>query len=139
MAVWLRETTGYEPDLKTVQLVASLRTKFQQSEMNRDHLAERKAAADQRYANRVAAAEARIVAAEVKAKEAEEKRLALLAKKEEAAKAKADAVKQIEEIEEGFDPMDPEAPMVEIAEKPKRKPAVRKPAAKRAPKAVAAK
>lgn len=44
-AAWLKERTGVEVDLKTVQLVTTLRMDFQRSEENQTALKDRKAAA----------------------------------------------------------------------------------------------
>lgn len=44
-AAWLEEQTGYKVDLKTVQLVASLRHDFQRSDANQKDLAKRRAEA----------------------------------------------------------------------------------------------
>ena len=69
MAAWLEETTGYKVDLKTVQLVASLRMEFQASEANQKDLAARREAAAKKQQDRVARAQA---AAEKAAKRAAE-------------------------------------------------------------------
>lgn len=58
MAKWLEETTGYAPDLKTVQLVCSMRMEFQASEANQADLAQRRAAAIAKQEERVAKAKA---------------------------------------------------------------------------------
>jgi hypothetical protein len=76
MAKWLEETTGYAPDLKTVQLVCSMRMEFQASEANQSDLAQRRAAA-------IAKQEARVA----KAKEAAAKAVARAEKLAKAAKA----------------------------------------------------
>lgn len=78
MAKWLLETTGYEPDLKTVQLVCSMRMEFQASDANQADLAARRAAAIKKQEERVAKAKA----AAAKAVERAEK----LAKQAKAAK-----------------------------------------------------
>lgn len=67
MAKWLEETTGQVVDLKTVQLVCSLRMEFQASEANQSDLAIRKAAAAKKQTDRVTKA---IAAAEKAAKRA---------------------------------------------------------------------
>jgi len=51
-ANWLTRETGYEVDLKTVQLAAVLRGAFQKSEENQADLEQRRAAAEQRVAAR---------------------------------------------------------------------------------------
>lgn len=44
-AKWIEEKTGYTPDLKTVQLVTTMRMDFQKSEENQTALKDRKAEA----------------------------------------------------------------------------------------------
>lgn len=127
MAAWLEETTGYKPDLKTVQLVASLRIKYQRSEQNQEDLAARRKAAEDKVKAREEAAIKRAEAAEARKVAKAEADAAKLAKKE--ADAKAAAEKAAQEI----DPNDPEAPQLPIVEKPKRKaPAKKATAAKTA-------
>ncbi|MFE3516669.1 hypothetical protein [Streptomyces sp. NPDC059166] len=54
-AEWLFVQTGVKPDLKTVQLVCSMRMDFQRSEENQKHLADRKKAAADKAAKAKAA------------------------------------------------------------------------------------
>ncbi|MFI0143840.1 hypothetical protein [Streptomyces globisporus] len=54
-AEWLEIQTGIKPDLKTVQLVCSMRMDFQRSEENQKHLADRKKAAADKAAKAKAA------------------------------------------------------------------------------------
>lgn len=111
-AAWLQHTTGYEVDLKTVQLAASLRMDFQKSDENQEDLKARREAAELRKKRieelratkderaearekaRAEKAAARVAEKEAKAKEraekAEVRRAAAEAKKAEAAAAKAD-------------------------------------------------
>jgi len=49
-AKWIKEQTGFEPDLKTVQLVTTLRMDFQKSDENQAALKERKEAAAKKEA-----------------------------------------------------------------------------------------
>jgi hypothetical protein len=58
MVAWLA-AAGQEVDLRTVQLVCSLRMDFQASEMNQNDLKARKAAAAQKQLDRVAKAQER--------------------------------------------------------------------------------
>ncbi len=58
MAKWLEETTGAVVDLKTVQLVCSLRMEFQASEANQSDLAARRAKSAAKAEERVAKAQA---------------------------------------------------------------------------------
>lgn len=127
---WIEETTGYDADLKTVQLAASLRIKFQKSEVNQEDLKARKAAAEAKIGSRAEAAEARAIAAAERAEAKKKADAEKLAKKEAAAlaKAKEAATKTPEQVEDGadVDPMDPEAPMLPL---PAAKPARRRTAA----------
>lgn len=75
-AEWITEKTGYEVDLKSVQLATALRMPFQASPENQEHLEERRKRAEQAVLDREAAA-----------KEREEKRVANAAKAQERAKA----------------------------------------------------
>lgn len=136
MAAWLKETTGYDADLKTVQLVASLRIKFQRSEQNQEDLEARREAAEAKVAARAEAAVARAAAAEAKKAAKAEADAAKLAKKE------ADAIAAAEKASAEIDPNDPEAPQLPMpatkkapakkaAAKPVAKAAATKPAARR--------
>lgn len=159
MRDWIEETTGYAADLKTVQLTASLRIKFQKSEKNQEDLEARKQAALDKIAAREAGAEERIAKAEARAKAKEEADAAKLAKKEAAAVAKAEAAQKKKDDAEAaeaaaagmdVDPNDPEAPQLPLPAKTTRrrttaakstaKPVAKKPVAKKAaaPKATAA-
>lgn len=59
-AAWLKEQTGVDVDLKTVQLACSMRMDFQKSEENQDHLADRKQAAAAKKAKAAADKKARL-------------------------------------------------------------------------------
>lgn len=59
-AEWIKEQTGYEPDLKTVQIVCAMRMDFQRSEENQQHLADRKAAAEAKRKKQAAEKKARL-------------------------------------------------------------------------------
>lgn len=59
-AEWIKEQTGYEPDLKTVQIVCAMRMDFQRSEENQTHLADRKAAAEAKRKKQAAEKKARL-------------------------------------------------------------------------------
>lgn len=67
MAKWLEETTGVKPDLKTVQLVCSLRMEFQASDVNQADLAARREAAAKKLQDRVANAQKAAEKAQAKA------------------------------------------------------------------------
>lgn len=134
MAEWLTNTTGYQDvDLKTVQLVASLRSKFQRSDMNQADLAARREAAEAALAERAKRAHERNEKAQAKAAELAAKDGAKITKtttkaKKEAAAAAAEAKAADDAVTAGVvDPFDAEAPMVPLEEKPKattrRKPA----------------
>lgn len=56
MAKWIEETTGYTPDLKTVQMVCALRMDFQKSDANQNDLKARREAAAKRTEERAARA-----------------------------------------------------------------------------------
>lgn len=116
MAKWLTETTGYEADLKTVQLVASLRLKFQQSEINQNDLKARREAAEKRLEERARRAHERNEAAAKKAEELAAKSQEKITKT--VSKAKKEAAVAAETV---ADPFDPEAPMIPLEEKPKAK------------------
>lgn len=138
MRNWLQETTGYDADLKTVQLVASLRLKFQQSEANQADLQARREAAERRLQERAQRAHERNESATKKAAEAVEKAKGKTSKVVDAAKKESKAAAQ--ELKDAnaaveaaaLDPFDPEAPMIQVEEKPKRK-RTTKPAATSAP------
>lgn len=93
-AQWIEDETGYKPDLKSVQIAASLRIKFQRSDMNQKDLAERK----ERAAAEVTARLARREAAAAKALESTEKEASAktekVAKKEAVVKKEASAAKK---------------------------------------------
>lgn len=75
-AEWLFVQTGVKPDLKTVQLVCSMRMDFQRSDENQKHLADRKKAAADKAAkakaDKIAKAKATLakLQAEIAAEEA---------------------------------------------------------------------
>lgn len=60
MAAWIKAETGYEPDLKTVQIVCALRHTYQKSDANQKHLADRKTASASKAEERKAARLARL-------------------------------------------------------------------------------
>ncbi|MFH9575712.1 hypothetical protein ACH4MG_34920 [Streptomyces sp. NPDC017454] len=59
-AQWIEEQTGIKPDLKTVQIVCSMRMDFQRSEENQKHLKDRKAAAEAKRKKQAAEKKARL-------------------------------------------------------------------------------
>lgn len=61
-AAWLQEQTGVEVDLKTVQLVASLRHDFQRSDANQKDLQARRNQATTKAAKAEAAKKAKVLA-----------------------------------------------------------------------------
>lgn len=61
-ADWLKAQTGVDVDLKTVQLVTTLRMDFQKSDDNQTALAERKAKAAEEAAKKAAARKAKLLA-----------------------------------------------------------------------------
>lgn len=61
-ADWLKEQTGVDVDLKTVQLVTTLRMDFQKSDDNQTALAERKAKAAEEAAKKATARKAKLIA-----------------------------------------------------------------------------
>jgi hypothetical protein len=61
-ADWLKAQTGVDVDLKTVQLVTTMRMDFQRSEDNQTALADRKAQAAKAEADRVAKRKAKLEA-----------------------------------------------------------------------------
>jgi hypothetical protein len=91
---WIEEETGYKADLKSVQIAASLRIKFQRSELNQADLAARK----ERSAAELIARQERKAAAEAKlAEKADEVKVAKVekvAKKETAVKKEAAEAKK---------------------------------------------
>lgn len=91
-AAWIKEQTGYDADLKTVQIVCAMRMDFQKSEQNQAALKERKANAAK------------------KAEEAKARKLAKL--EEELAKLKGEAA-----TEDAPKPEEPtEAPKADAAD-----------------------
>lgn len=61
-AAWIEEQTGIKPDLKTVQIVCSMRMDFQRSEENQTDLAKRKAEAAAKRKKQAAEKRARLEA-----------------------------------------------------------------------------
>lgn len=61
-ADWLKANTGVDVDLKTVQLVTTLRMDFQRSEDNQSALVARKAKAQEEAAKKAAARKAKLLA-----------------------------------------------------------------------------
>ncbi|MGO4428964.1 hypothetical protein AB4Z54_62105, partial [Streptomyces sp. MCAF7] len=61
-AEWIKEQTGYEPDLKTVQIVCAMRMDFQRSEENQADLKARKQAAAKKKADEAKARKAKLEA-----------------------------------------------------------------------------
>lgn len=104
-AEWIEKETGVKPDLKTVQLAVALRMDFQRSDNNQSSLAERKAAAAKKEADRVAKRKAQLEkelaklssAVEVKTEEPPAEEPAK-ADEQEATEAQADAPAEVEEV-----------------------------------------
>jgi len=61
-AAWIEAQTGIKPDLKTVQLVTTLRMDFQKSDENQAALKERKVAAEKKAAEALARKRAKLEA-----------------------------------------------------------------------------
>lgn len=71
-AAWIKENTGYEPDLKTVQIVCAMRMDFQRSEENQTSLKTRKEAAAKAKVEAAAKRKAKLLAELAKLQEVEQ-------------------------------------------------------------------
>lgn len=111
-AEWIEEQTGYEPDLKTVQLACVLRIDFQRSDENQAVLEERQKAAEQRELDRVQKAADRDAKKAAEADKAEKAEARKAAKKSAAPKKAAKAAEpEVEEEDEEDEPV--EKPVVQ--------------------------